>query len=530
LAITAVQFWAGLQESQFGIRMVAGRDFASSFSFPPENVITLIAPDFFGTIQGVPYWGAGIYWEMSLFFGSAVLLLAIMGAFEGRPEHRRHAAIMIGILFVLALGANGPAFGALYDFLPGFKRFRGTSKFIMMLAPFMALLAAAGLQRLMQRGTLRHRWIFGLFGAGAIVLVAVALWPHVTSQDQGYERWTRWMKAIYVRGLPRHESRLPAVAYEDPVFIADTFQVSRRALFETGGTLVVLAASLAFASRRKLAALPAAIIALVELYRFASPLRMTFPLEHVELPALQAQLASHPGSGRILNKAMPNSGMTTGALDIGGYDPGITQRYGEFLCFAQYGDLRSLSHGPAIESRKQLALLRLEHLVELEGEELVLVPADEPPLPRIFFAQTYEAFPERYAMLPLLFSDGFDPRHTVLLESEPTPRPSPPDSAAFAEVIEESTDHLVIHARVNEPALMVVTDAYHPFWRARPIKRGAQSDYEVIPADYVLRAIALERGEHWIKLEYRIPGWNLASAVSIVSLAAFLVAVGRARE
>jgi hypothetical protein len=72
---------------------------------------------------------------------------------------------------------------------------------------------------------------------------------------------------------------------------------------------------------------------------------------------------------------------------------------------------------------------------------------------------------------------------------------------------------------------MVVTDAYHPFWRAEAVVGSSQSTYDVMPADYILRAIPLERGEHRIRLEYRIPGWELAATFSVVSLIGFLGAL-----
>jgi hypothetical protein len=176
-----------------------------------------------------------------------------------------------------------------------------------------------------------------------------------------------------------------------------------------------------------------------------------------------------------------------------------------------------------MEIHPKFALVRLEKAFRLEGDSLVVTPAVEPAFPRIVFAHRHEVLTGRDAVLHRLFSDAFDPHQSVILESEPTPRPSPSsDSVNRADVIEESTDHLMIHARVSEPALMVVTDAYHPFWRAEALAGSAQSTYEVMPADYVLRAIPLERGEHRIRLEYRIPGWRLAAAFSIASLACYL--------
>src|SRR5205085_6215902 len=51
------------RETTRGLRLPY--NFASMLAFPPENFITLIAPDFFGTMA--KYWGRWYLWETSLF-------------------------------------------------------------------------------------------------------------------------------------------------------------------------------------------------------------------------------------------------------------------------------------------------------------------------------------------------------------------------------------------------------------------------------------------------------------------------------
>jgi hypothetical protein len=204
LGIAAVQLWAGWQEAKFGIRSAPmGREFASSLSLAPENLITVVAPSFFfGRKDGGQYWGNGYFWEMSLFFGCAVSFLALFGVFAGPGQRRRHAPAMIGILFVLALGANSPLFGILYDYVPGFGRFRGTSKFTTLMVPFVALLAGAGFDRVLELRRIRMRWVVGSVLAGLIFLSGAVFLPQLAASQTTYDRWARWMKVIYSRPLP----------------------------------------------------------------------------------------------------------------------------------------------------------------------------------------------------------------------------------------------------------------------------------------------------------------------------------------
>ena len=59
LALSAVQFFPGLAASAEGIRQQKlDYAFASMFSFPPENFLTLLAPGFFGNVGMPVYWDA----------------------------------------------------------------------------------------------------------------------------------------------------------------------------------------------------------------------------------------------------------------------------------------------------------------------------------------------------------------------------------------------------------------------------------------------------------------------------------------
>ena len=90
------------------------------FSYPPENFITLLTPNFFGDNISFPYWGRCYLWEMSLFLGVTGLILAVYGGVYSSKNIRRFSLIMIVLLLLLALGSHTPLFRFLYNFVPGF--------------------------------------------------------------------------------------------------------------------------------------------------------------------------------------------------------------------------------------------------------------------------------------------------------------------------------------------------------------------------------------------------------------------------
>ena len=138
----------------------------------------------------------------------------------------------------------------------------------------------------------------------------------------------------------------------------------------------------------------------------------------------------------------------------------------------------------------------------------------------------------------------FDPARQVILESRPDPEPAPgrcsagwpeaqpvtggPSAGArgYAAVVESGTDYLVIEAETDQPALLLVTDDYSAGWRARPLESGPQSRYEVMPANYCLRAVPLQAGHHKILMEYAPRGFRIGWWISIVAAAGWLAALG----
>lgn len=100
---------------------------AAMFSLPPMNLLTLIAPDFFGGAHST-YWGKWYWWEMTLFTGVVGVLLAIVGMVGGRIKARWAMLGTIAMTLLLAFGKYTPLFDLLYR-LPVMNSLRGLVKF-----------------------------------------------------------------------------------------------------------------------------------------------------------------------------------------------------------------------------------------------------------------------------------------------------------------------------------------------------------------------------------------------------------------
>src|SRR5574341_1356018 len=148
LLLAAVQWLPTAEFTRHSYRENLSYEWVARFSLPPENLVTLLIPDFFGNALNLPYWGENYLWEMSVYIGIVPLALAIVALGFDRRKAVWAFAVVAAAALVLALGKHTPLLEILYTFIPGFDRFRGLSKFAFVFSFAMALLAGFGLSRL----------------------------------------------------------------------------------------------------------------------------------------------------------------------------------------------------------------------------------------------------------------------------------------------------------------------------------------------------------------------------------------------
>ena len=198
----AVQLLTGWQAASESLRTDITFEVARTFAFPPENVLTLVIPGIFGDLVRMPYWGR---WTvgMSLFIGTAPFLLVIY-ALVHAPRSGRRYLLALTLVSLVLVGYYTPLFRFLYDFVPGFGRFRGIYKFTHLTGLFLALLTGVGLNQLL-RDERRHRWPTVFAFAAALALV-VSGWTVSSSASADHGQWSRLLASIHdrasVRALP----------------------------------------------------------------------------------------------------------------------------------------------------------------------------------------------------------------------------------------------------------------------------------------------------------------------------------------
>jgi hypothetical protein len=85
-----------------------------------------------------------------------------------------------------------------------------------------------------------------------------------------------------------------------------------------------------------------------------------------------------------------------------------------------------------------------------------------------------------------------------------------------------------IEAYLGQPSVMLITDAWTPGWRAVPLDPADARRYELMPANYALRGIPLERGVHRLRVEYVSNAFRVGAVISVAAWLAWLGWLGAA--
>ena len=535
LLLAAAQVLPGLAAAREAVR--AGGvpfSFAAMFSFPPENLLTLVSPYLFGDMIHTPYWGRGYLWEMELFVGLTALYLAARGVVTGGgPAKALGLAALLCLL--LALGKHTPLFGALYHYLPGFDRFRGTAKFIFYFALLTGALAAYGLDGLIGHAkgdaggeAPSHP---GRGGAvGGIVILGLALaaalaasWLHLAAAGTfSLSPWDGLLRSVALSG----ESYLPQEFFLQEDFARFTAKNAALGMTVCLVTLVLLAAALRLPRRRPAVTVwLLVILAAGEVFLFSLWTRVSFDPAAREVPALTKFLKGIDGEARILNLWHPNGALAAGAYDIWGHDPLVPRRYAELIALTQGLDPKEASQYIRFERyHPLLGMLRLRYVI-IPTPTGLTVRQFPPGLGRLTVLYDWRVEATDEGALKALADRAFDPARLAILPKAPPFERRPCPGGGEARILSSETGRLTLEARLACPGLLLVTDNYDGGWQARPLGARDERTYEILRANHTLMAVPLPAGEHRLELAYRPREFTLGLYLSAAAWAVFGVMI-----
>ena len=408
-------------------------------------------------------------------------MLAFHGAVNARGRHRNVALVLSVLLVLIAMGGYTPLYGILYQLVPGFSFVRAPSKFLFFASVFLSVLVGLGIDRLGESGRGVRRTTLVALGICALLTLA-AIWTLLSPAESP--------DALSPINLL---SRL--WGGDDFIVegeLADWHAMMLGSWVLAAGVAALAALLIGSARRSRLGFALLVGVAVLELLLFARANRgETRITAEIDLRPRAAEAYRMAGTTRVIETAAPsNIAVAQRNFGLWGYDPVILGRYVRFMAFTQ-GTRPERVKNPTLIRPEVFhplhSMLRGRYQVMWRTNELVDHPG---ALPQFVFARSHTGDRGRQS------DPGRD--ESAGLRSAPNghPRARAVDSAGAREpgadpsriwILERSSDHIDLEVEVESPVVLVMTDAYSRGWKVRGLHGSDQSEYELLPANYVLR-------------------------------------------
>lgn len=545
LALVAQPYLSNYEYARFTIRGAEGaegggglpKDYATSWSFHPLEMLTFLIPSFFG-LRGAYYWGWMPFTSTSMYMGLVPLLFVVLALIYKRDERLvRFLALLSVVALLISFGRHLPWLShLLLTYLPYFNKFRAPSMILSLLQFSVAILAAYGIDFLFEcrskstdRVDLERLW--EVLQTLSLVLVGMLV-VGLIAKSQIFDALSGFMfekLGDAARYNPQTLSRLKEIRFG---MLGRDF-VKFVVLFGTSSSLVILW----IRGRLSKGVLAFGLTALlvVDLWWLDR-----IHLRHLEKPEAveRAQFARTQTDVFLLKDKSLFRVFPLGKLfndnrwayyhqTIGGYHAAKLQIYQDIIARCLYSgrqknfplnmhiiNMLNVKYLIARGRLPEEVGLRLVNYDKTSGYWTYLNPN---ALPRAFFVDRFEVIRDRKDIFRRLNAPDFDPCQSAILEKVPGFEIKSTDRRMVT-VDSYDLHRITLSAETDKPSLLVLSEIYYPAgWKA--FVDGEET--EIYKTDYILRSIYLTPGAH--KVEFVFDPWTYRVGLWISRTASLVV-------
>ena len=523
-------------------------DYATSWSFHPFEIIDFLMPSFFG-FQSPYYWGTMPFSNSAFYVGIIPILLSLVAIIFRRTKLTIFLALFSALVFLISFGNHLPLlYGPMFDYLPYFNKFRAPSMILHLIAFTAGMLAAFGLQYLLDARAsgkevefdkLKRTLLYCLGALGALLLIGLMLKSSLYQWMSGFmltkEGELQQYQQQYGQQATQVISQLKQTRFD--LLWKDFVKF----VLVAGGSVAIVLLYLNKKIQGGLFSVLVIGVLFVDLFIVIKAGNYVNPKPHSALEqtftpdAKIAFLKEQPGLFRVFPIGElfgDNTYMYHLIQSIGGYSPAKLKIYQTMLDSCLY-------RGPDPEfplNMNFLNMLNAKYILakgQLPGDRFELVSVDQPNrvltyrnpgvLPRTFFVGNAIVARSDQEVFRFMNSAGFDASKTAILE-KPLPDPiSIPDSS-YAEISEFKSGEVRIKAYNSSQALLVLSEVYYPAgWNAYIDNTLT----EILRANYVLRSVVVPAGEHEIVFRFEPTsyrtGWLISNSAWGVTAICILI-------
>lgn len=489
-------------------------EFAMTYSFWPWRLITLFAPDFFGSPVTGDYWGYATYWEDTLYIGLLPALLAL-----GSILRRRNLALiaLIAVSLLLALGQNTPVFPWLYRHVPTFSMFQAPARYLLWATFALTLLASLAVDRWRRPEGRALYWTrLGTAGALAATLGAGLGWYLLSDVSPTFIRATAI--AGLLGAIAGSLSLLAPPADAPPEWDLAGW---KRTLWDWA-VIIFVAVDLVVAGYGLNPGVS------LSLYERPAPFlenrlpeagegRLFLPKEDEQVVKFEVFFRfdtfqpSMPWEN-VRATMLPNTNLIDGVSSVNNFDPLVPGRYARWMEY--------MEDASPLETERMLNLMAVSVVEKVDPGSPIGVryePLSNPGSRVRWLTCAARAGGENEAFVQTLEQDA-----CIVLEGEDVsigaagvPTAALTGTAGRAEVlIVQQTPNLVeLAVSASEDGWVLLSDVWYPGWRASV----DGSDASLLRANYLFRGVAVPAGEHVVSFQYRPLSFWLGALISLFS-------------
>jgi hypothetical protein len=494
-------------------------DMVTQGSFPPQGIITMALPHFFGDYARAGFWVENTPWSIphqNLYVG-VLPLLALLFVSYSRSEYKKlilFAGIVAATALLLAMGRHTPVYKLIY-LLPGFDRFRAPSKIIVLWAFATGLLAGAGVDQILKRPAEGAPWRLWILTIATLCLLIL---------DAAFHYRDSFVLDVFSPFILK-EVTPDKMGYAIKVIQGEFHQFT---LFVLTGFLIT------FLLRRKLLSFHAGglclcALLLLDLACVYSP---TIKPDNVyrTMESIKKGVDQTLGKdksvyrvGSFMHHLGGNFEMYLGYQTVNGYTALFPSRVYEYC--SRFSENRipegweTFFYG-ATKNPLLMDLLNVKYEISYDARNYA---QRDTYLPRAFVVPECKTL-RKEDVLEYMTKANFDPTKTVLFEDS-TDRVScsgdqapKQDSSSTTQIISYRPDEMVLKVNSSAPGFLFLSEVFYPGWKAyiddRPtkIQRG----------DYLFRVIPLPAGHHQIQMVFDPLTIKLGIGVSVFALLVIL--------
>ena len=534
------------------------------FSLEPASLVQLFLPQSSALMVPAEQGGmsvgieSGRRWLGTIYFGLIPFVCALTGAAAGRERIWWPSVAVVG--FLLALGSHTPVFGSLYAMAPAIVgKFRYPEKCFFLAHFALTLLAAEGADRMLV-GERSARRVFAIAATTLLVVLALVC-------------ATRWLYPLEFITAIRILTADPEVTIERAIWLAtDIFFKSMRASVILATVLVGFLFWRASLIRKSIFSCLLVGVVAADLGSAHRNFNLSIEWSRLDGPEVVDVNAIRSAHTRILSYSIvndPESG-SPHLDDLPASFP-ATNEMAEWIALAwrrmlvnasmpreipsAFGGAGIVRNDTALLHRalvllpvpKSIDLLAAYSVQVLLGVDELTAPRLQPtatdredgirayevanPAPRTYLAAKLYAGASGVEAFNRIISPDFRIGKEAVVEALPPGwvDAAPEDVVGSAEIESYEAERVVIRARAERPALLVLNDTFYPGW----VARVDDVPTEIVRTNQVVRGVFVESGDHRVEFSYEPMSFRIGLAISLVAwivLAAIAVIAWRSRK